>query len=51
MVPDSDNKPTFKPVTVGQQNQDKIQILDGLREGQRVFTQLPEEFKQKEKED
>lgn len=42
MVPDSNNQPQFKPVTVGLVIDDKIQILDGINPGDRVFIDLPE---------
>ena len=51
MVPDGSNKPKFKPVTIGQEIQDKYQILEGLSPGQRVFIDLPEEFKRKKNQE
>jgi HlyD family secretion protein len=53
MVPDADNKPKFQPVTTGATSQDQtqIQVLEGLKLGQRVFIDLPEEFNKKKKED
>jgi HlyD family secretion protein len=53
MVPDSDKKPKFQPVTIGSMSQDQTQIrvLEGLRPGQRVFIELPENYKKKEKKD
>jgi HlyD family secretion protein len=42
MVPDRNNQPQFKPVTVGLVIDDKIQILDGINPGDRVFIDLPE---------
>jgi len=51
MVPDLDNnKPTFKPVTIGPTIQNQTQILEGLKQDERVFIDLPQEFK-REKED
>jgi HlyD family secretion protein len=49
LVPDSDNKPKFQPVTIGSSLQNQTQILDGVRQGQRVFIDLPEGYKKKEK--
>jgi HlyD family secretion protein len=46
MVPDADHKPTFKPVMIGSEFQDQIQILEGLRQGERVFMDPPEDSKQ-----
>jgi HlyD family secretion protein len=53
MVPDADNQPKFQPVTTGSASQDEtqIQVLEGLKLGQRVFIDLPEEFNKKKKED
>ncbi len=42
MIPDLENKPQFKPVTIGQTIDDKTQIIDGLKQGERVFIDLPE---------
>jgi HlyD family secretion protein len=51
MVPALDNnKPTFKPVTIGPTIQNQTQILEGLKQDERVFIDLPQEFK-REKED
>ena len=47
MVPDADNKPKFQSVTIGPTIQDQTQILEGLKQNQRVFIDLPEEFRQK----
>ncbi|HEY9795728.1 MAG TPA: efflux RND transporter periplasmic adaptor subunit [Leptolyngbyaceae cyanobacterium] len=44
MVPDLDNKPKFKPVTIGSQIQNQTQILEGLKQDERVFIELPQEF-------
>jgi HlyD family secretion protein len=46
MVPDEDDEPTFQPVTIGPTVQDQTQILEGLDPGQRVFIDLPEDFRQ-----
>jgi HlyD family secretion protein len=49
MVPDPNNKPKFKPVTIGPTIQNQTQILGGLNQGERVFIDPPQEFnKQKE---
>ncbi|NEP15151.1 MAG: efflux RND transporter periplasmic adaptor subunit [Symploca sp. SIO2C1] len=45
MVPNEDNQPQFKPVTIGSTIQDQIQILEGLELGERVFIALPEDFR------
>ena len=46
MIPDSDDQPTFHPVTIGLTLNDKTQILTGLLPGERVFIDLPEEAKE-----
>ena len=50
MVPDATNQPQFKPVTVGLVIDDKIQILDGITAGDRVFIDLPEGAKKSDKD-
>ncbi|WP_420826675.1 efflux RND transporter periplasmic adaptor subunit [Synechocystis salina] len=42
MVPDAEDKPQFKPVTIGLVLDDKTQILRGLGPRERVFIDLPE---------
>lgn len=49
LVPDQDNKPKFQAVTIGPQLQDQIQILKGVKPGQRVFLELPQDFKRMDK--
>ena len=51
MVPDEDNQPQFKPVTLGLTIQDQTQILEGLEQGERVFIELPENFSKNEEEE
>ncbi|WP_293133172.1 efflux RND transporter periplasmic adaptor subunit [Microcoleus sp. bin38.metabat.b11b12b14.051] len=41
LVPDEKQQPKFKPVTVGSTIGNKIQILEGAKTGDRVFTELP----------
>jgi HlyD family secretion protein len=48
MVPDANNKPQFKSVTIGSSLQNQTQILKGLRRGERVFIDLPEDTRKKE---
>ncbi|MGK7881542.1 MAG: efflux RND transporter periplasmic adaptor subunit [Crocosphaera sp.] len=43
MVADENEKPQFKPVTIGQVLDEKTQILSGLSSGERVFIDLPED--------
>jgi HlyD family secretion protein len=42
LVPDAENKPSFKPVSIGLVLDDKTQILSGLEAGEKVFIDLPE---------
>jgi HlyD family secretion protein len=41
LIPDQDARLRFRPVILGPQVGDQIQILDGLKVGERVFTTLP----------
>jgi len=50
-VPDRNNKPQFQPVTIGPTIQTQTQILQGLRPGERVFTELPRDFNPEAKTD
>lgn len=47
MVPDEENKPKFKPVVIGPEIEDQTQILDGVNPGERVFIEMPDDFKKK----
>ena len=49
-IPDQNNQPKFKQITIGNTIDDKAQIIDGLKEGERVFIELPPEFLKKQKE-
>lgn len=40
MVPDDNNQPEFRPVTIGSSVDDQTQILTGLTPGERVFVDL-----------
>lgn len=40
MVPDENNEPEFRPVTIGISVDDQTQILSGLSSGERVFVDL-----------
>lgn len=42
LIPGSNNKPRFQAVTIGQTIGNQTQILEGLQEGDRVYTELPE---------
>jgi len=49
LVPDENKKPEFKQVTIGTTQQDKTQVLKGLSAGERVFIDLPKDYKQDNK--
>ena len=46
-VPDKENEPIFQVIKVGSTVKDKIQVLEGLKSGDRVFTDIPKGFKEK----
>ncbi|ARV58887.1 efflux transporter periplasmic adaptor subunit [Nostocales cyanobacterium HT-58-2] len=37
LIPDANNKPLFRSVTIGSQIKDQTQILEGLKQGDRIF--------------
>lgn len=41
LIPDEKQQPKFHPVTIGSTIGNKIQILEGAKAGDRVFTELP----------
>ena len=45
MVVNLQEEPEFSPVTIGLTIKDRTQVLDGLTEGDRVYIDLPEDFK------
>ncbi|MEH2235514.1 efflux RND transporter periplasmic adaptor subunit [Nostoc sp.] len=45
LVPDANNKPQFREITVGAQIQEQTQILEGVKEGDRVFVNPPKDYK------
>ncbi|MBE8997119.1 efflux RND transporter periplasmic adaptor subunit [Nostoc sp. LEGE 12447] len=45
LVPDANNKPQFREITVGAQIQNQTQILGGVKEGDRVFVNPPKDYK------
>nr|WP_242031932.1 efflux RND transporter periplasmic adaptor subunit [Microcoleus sp. FACHB-672] len=42
LIPDEKNQPKFQSVTVGSAIGNQIQVLDGVKAGDRVFLELPE---------
>ncbi|MDY6786147.1 MAG: efflux RND transporter periplasmic adaptor subunit [Cyanobacteriota bacterium] len=51
MVIGDNQKPEFQPVTIGLTLGDKTQILEGLRPGERVFIDLPEDSRPQDEEE
>lgn len=43
LVPDANNEPQFRPVTLGTAVRNQTQILEGLEPGERVFTDIPKD--------
>jgi HlyD family secretion protein len=41
LIPDKEGKPTFKPVKIGADLDNKTQVLEGLSPGDRFFKELP----------
>lgn len=50
-IPDEENKPEFKPITIGSSIQDKTQVLDGLDRNQEIFVDFPEGLEPKDPEE
>ena len=51
LVPDQNNKPQFRPVTIGPSVENQTQILSGINEGDRVFIDRPKDQKEPKDED
>lgn len=45
LIPDSNQKPQFRQITIGAQIKDQTQILSGLQPGDRVFLNPPPEYR------
>ncbi|HEY9851310.1 MAG TPA: efflux RND transporter periplasmic adaptor subunit [Leptolyngbyaceae cyanobacterium] len=45
MIPGKENKPEFRPVTIGTTIQDQTQILDGIKEGEQIYIDLPKNYR------
>lgn len=45
LVPDANNQPQFRQVTIGAQIKDQTQIVAGVKNGDRVFIDLPKDYK------
>ncbi|MGH7998008.1 MAG: efflux RND transporter periplasmic adaptor subunit [Brasilonema sp.] len=44
LVPDAKNKPQFRPITIGAQVKDQTQVLEGVKQGDRIFLNPPTEY-------
>ncbi|RUT08769.1 RND transporter [Dulcicalothrix desertica PCC 7102] len=44
LVPDNKNQPQFRPVVVGSQIKNQTQILEGVKQGERIFLNPPKEY-------
>lgn len=51
LVPGENNKPQFRPVTIGSSIQDQTQILEGISEGDRIFIDPPENYQPAQSEE
>ena len=47
LVPDADNQPLFRSVTIGSQIEDQTHILSGLKGNDRIFINPPKNYKRK----
>jgi|SRR5579883_229741 HlyD family secretion protein len=45
LIPDAHNQPLFHSVTIGSQIKDQTQILEGVKQGDRVFINPPKDYK------
>ncbi|OYD89868.1 efflux transporter periplasmic adaptor subunit [Nostoc sp. 'Peltigera membranacea cyanobiont' 213] len=45
LIPDAKNKPQFREITVGAQIKNQTQILEGVKEGDRIFVNPPKDYK------
>ncbi len=54
LVPNAQNKPQFRTITIGSQIKDQTQVVEGIKQGDRIFLNPPPEYqmqKQLEKND
>ncbi|PNK04941.1 efflux transporter periplasmic adaptor subunit [Cylindrospermopsis raciborskii S07] len=47
LVPDSDNKPEFREITMGAQIKNETQVLTGIQTGDLIFINPPKDYKSK----
>ena len=48
LVPDAQNQPLFRSVTIGSQIKDQTQILSGVKGGDRIFLNPPKNYKREQ---
>jgi HlyD family secretion protein len=48
LVPDERNKPQFRPVTIGAQVKDQTQIMEGVKQGERIFLNPPKDYQREQ---
>jgi HlyD family secretion protein len=48
LIPSENNEPKFQEVTIGSTIENQTQILEGIKQGDRVFIDLPKDRKPKE---
>ncbi|AFZ04158.1 efflux RND transporter periplasmic adaptor subunit [Calothrix sp. PCC 6303] len=54
LIPNAQNKPQFRAITIGSQIKDQTQVVGGIQKGDRIFLNPPPEYqmqKEKEKQD
>lgn len=52
LIPDANNKPQFREITIGTQIKDETQVLEGVKQGDLIFVNPPKDYKiQKAKEE
>jgi HlyD family secretion protein len=48
LIPDSEGKPVFQPITIGMTINNNTQVLSGLNKNERVFIDLPKNYRKQE---
>ena len=49
LIPDAKNKPQFRSVTIGSQVKDQTQVLEGVKQGDRIFLNPPKDYQKEQK--
>ncbi|MBK1987594.1 efflux RND transporter periplasmic adaptor subunit [Sphaerospermopsis aphanizomenoides BCCUSP55] len=45
LIPDANNQPQFREITIGAQIKDETQVLEGIKQGDLVFVNPPKDYK------